>query len=445
MSEVITALSNPPAERMLIGLATISASAFDDAACEPADFELPEARVAWEAITALRNAGNEVTPLTIVDHVRRHHGGNALDASSLLVWAAQALPGRVASTAKIVRSAALARRLAAACSETIHRLNAQSADAEDALEAHRMAVGGMDARVGEDPISLGDALPEILDTIQARASRKHAVAVPTGLKKFDETIGGLRPKTMTVIAARPGKGKSALAKGMAWAAAGAPHEIPVLIFSLEMGIQEQGERFIGSDAGVNLGRITSGRLEYAEYKRLQGAAASASKLPIWIYDQPVRLDRMASITRRWHARHVAGKGKKLALVICDYLGLVKATAAGHNREREVAAVTGMAKELAMGLGVAMVMVSQLNRKLEQEQRDPQMSDLRESGAIEQDADMVIFPIRDEANEDNTGSGPARIVCAKNRGGPTGEIPAWWQGRFTRFVDRDDVRGEETEQ
>lgn len=426
-----TALSNPEAETALVGLAMTSASAWDDAECEPGDFELPGARVAWQAIGELRAAGDEVTPLTVLDRVRTIRAG-AIGAPELLEWAAAAVPGSAASTGAIVRSAATARRLAAACSEALDRLSRPAADAAEALAAHREAIAGIDLRDGESPVRLVDALPGVLSTIQARASKRETVAIPTGIKAFDDTIGGLRPKTQTVVAARPGQGKSSWAKGVAEAASGAG--CPVLIFSLEMSVQEQAERMLGGVAEVNLGRITSGRLEYSEYVKLTGAASKLAELPIQIYDRALRVDRLESIARRWHARHVRGIAE-MGLVICDYIGLVQGLS-GANREREVASISAAGKRLAMALNVATIMVSQLNRDSEKEQRDPTLRDLRESGAIEQDADMIVFPVRDKENEDNRGSGPARLIVAKNRGGPCGEVPAWWEGRYTRYADRE---------
>ncbi|HZG43693.1 MAG TPA: DnaB-like helicase C-terminal domain-containing protein, partial [Longimicrobium sp.] len=205
-----------------------------------------------------------------------------------------------------------------------------------------------------------------------------------------------------------------------------------LVFSMEMSTQEQIERILAGKSNVSATKMATGNLEYAEWRRIQGIAPGVRDLPIWLYDNSLTLDKLLATARRWHARVV--KPGQIALIVIDYLGLVKAKEY-RVREQEIAAISRAGKDLAKGLNAVVMQVAQLNRNSEKEQRDPILADLRESGAIEQDANTVIFPVRDKAGEDNSGQGPARLIVAKNRGGRVGAVPVWWNGRLTKYEDR----------
>ena len=433
--EITTVTSNPAAERALVGTALAYPASYDDANASPADFELPLARAAWEAIGGLRAANVGVTPVTVLDAMRTRSVGLPRDAvTTLLGWADLALHSQGArDLAAVVRRTALARRLKALCGETLARLSQSDADSEAVLEEHRNASALLESGADDEPVHVPAQLANVLDEIQSRCARPTEAAIQTGIREFDTKIGGLRPSRQIVIAARPGEGKSAF--GVQLCVHGATSQnVPALIFSLEMTLQEQVERMLAGACEVSVSNISRGKLEYSEYVRMSKGAGRFGDIPLWIYDKPIKADRLIATARRWHARHV--KPGQMAYVMIDYIGLVQSVAKGATREREVAMISQAGKALAMQHGLTTLMVAQLNRESEKEQRTPRPSDLRESGSIEQDADMIIFPVRHHDEEDNHGAGPARLVVAKNRNGPRGEIAVRWEGRFTRFTDFD---------
>jgi replicative DNA helicase len=433
--EITTVTSNPAAERALVGTALAYPASYDDANASPADFELPLARAAWEAIGALRESGTDVSPVTVLEAARTRSGAIPRDAVvTLLDWAGSAMHSAAAKDlAAVVRKTALARRLVGLCGETLARLKAADADVEATLGDHRSACAQLESGADDEPQHVPTELAKALDEIEARCAKPNEAAIQTGVREFDKTIGGLRPSRQIVIAARPGEGKSALGVQFCVHAA-LSQGIPALIFSLEMTLQEQVERMLAGASEISVSKIGRGQLGFAEFVKMSTGAKRFGNIPLWIYDKPIKVDRLLSTARRWHARHV--KPGQKCLVMIDYIGLVQSTSRGATREREVAMISQAGKAFAMQHGATTLMVSQLNRDSEKEQRDPRMADLRESGAIEQDADMIVFPCRNHGEEDNLGTGPARLIVAKNRTGPKGEVAVWWEGRFTRFTDFD---------
>lgn len=429
--EKITALSNPPAERALVGMAMVRPSAFDDADCSAEEFEIPLARAAWEAIAGLRRAGHDVTPISVRESLpKRAADGETL--ATLLAWAQEAGYERAEALARIIRKAAAGRRLAASCAQAISDLGGGGIDVEAVLAEHRAAIAGIESADRDEPVRLRDAMAPALEEIEARAANRGAVGIETGIKAYDRAIGGFRAEQHVVVAARPGEGKSSFALGTCMHTS-IVQETPVMIVTLEMSMQEEIERTLAGESHVSATRMATGRLEWADWQKVTTAARRIAGIPLWLYDKNVTLQKLESLVRRWHARNVpAGK---VALVVVDYLGLVKAKE--HKvREQEIAAISRAGKTLAKDLKAVVMQVAQLNRESEKQMRDPMLSDLRESGAIEQDANVVIFPVRDKAGEDIHGKGNARLIVAKNRGGPVGEVPAFWNGPLTKYQDRD---------
>lgn len=428
-----SSLSNAPAEQALVGLAMLRPVAYDDAACAPEDFELPLARASWEAIGELRRKNHDITPLSISQSVPPRAGSTSSVTGVLLEWANAIHRETPEALGRLIRQAAMARRLAASCARTLDDLKRGDIDVEDILGEHRGTVASIESAERDEPVSLGDALPGSMDEIESRAAGRDAHSIKTGIAAYDQAIGGFRPKQQIVVAARPGEGKSSYALGTVVNAAEG-QGTRCLIFSMEMSIQEQIERILSGKSNVSATKMATGNLGYAEWRRIQGIASVVGGLPIWLYDDSLTLDKLLATARRWHARHV--KPKQVALIVIDYLGLVKAKE--HRvREQEIAAISRAGKDLAKTLSCVVMQVAQLNRNSEKENRDPILADLRESGAIEQDANTVIFPVRDKGGEDNSGEGPARLIVAKNRGGPVGAVPVWWCGRLTKYQDRRD--------
>jgi replicative DNA helicase len=232
----------------------------------------------------------------------------------------------------------------------------------------------------------------------------------------------LRPGQLVVVAARPGIGKTALAGCTALRAA--KRGVPVLVFSLEMAFAELAERFLGAQSRMSVETIGRG-VSGAAMRELFAASRDLSALPLWVDDRILNAGQIASAARSWRVRN---QGKR-ALVVVDYLGLIKPQGRSETRALEVGRMAWAAKMLAKDLACPLILVAQLNRGNEKEGRKPVLSDLRDSGEIEQHADVVIFPNREPPLED---SGEADLIVAKNRGGKTGKVSCYWNAPLMVF-------------
>ncbi|TAL28979.1 MAG: hypothetical protein EPN98_21290 [Phenylobacterium sp.] len=346
----------------------------------------------------------------------------------------------------IVRERAVARRLIATCAETMARAYG-GADMEELLPEHRRQISSLDVQGGGGPIRIGDALDPALEQIEKKAANPDGYQIKTGLADFDHVIGGVRAGQLVIVAAQPGFGKSAFAEQVA--IENAKRGIPVLVFSLEMLRQELIERALSSESGINGRKIVTGKLDYSDWRSgLLPAAEKLRGLPIWIDDRRnLTHTQICAEARRWREKFTRGRlvpgtqdPDDRALVEIDYLGLVRSADRTQNREREVAAMSSAFKGLAGELGLPLILISQLNRGSAKEARKPVPSDLRDSGAVEADADMIIFPWRDPLTEAEAEAPPeiqeAAIIVAKHRNGPTGEIPVRWRPSTTQFLDKD---------
>lgn len=289
-----------------------------------------------------------------------------------------------------------------------------------------MAIG--DARIESEPELINVGLPDILERFEA-AKDGALPGLLTGFRDLDAVLGGLHPGHLVILAARPSIGKSSLAAGIAGNVAAAGH--PVAIFSLEMGGDETRERLLCSKARVSLHRARQGELTEQEWEKLVGAASV-------LYDLPLYIDPHATaspLELRAKSRRVKRAAGGLGLVVVDYLQLM-AMRGFDTREREIAAISRSLKQLAVDLHVPVLAVSQLNRAVEaRSDKRPQLSDLRESGSLEQDADVVVFIYRDEYYDPATeAKGVAEIHVAKHRSGPTGRVELSFISDWTLFAD-----------
>jgi len=433
MVDRVTPVSNPPAERALVGLAFVRPQAQDEAAVGAEEFELPLARAAWASIGELRRRGCDVTPISL----REVLGGHTTDPQSivtLLGWAQDASFESPRALGAIVRKTALARRLASFCAQASQELQTPGSDPERILGEHRAAVLGIETTGQAEPVALSEALHTALEAIEERARMRVEGGVVAGLRTgicaYDDAIGGYRPGQQVVVAARPGGGKSAYALQVITHMA-LVQKVPCLLLSLEMTVQEQVERLLSGFANVPATAMGKGDLGLGDWQRISSAASKVAGIPLYVCDRSMNLDKYQAAVRSWHSKHV--KHGQHAVFVTDYLGLVVGSRSS-TREQEVAGVSKAGKLLAKELGATSVMVAQLSRRSEQEGRLPNMSDLRESGQIEADADVIVFPHRDQSSEDNEGCGQAQLIVAKNRGGRTGVVSVWWNGPMTRYED-----------
>ncbi|MFQ5904372.1 MAG: replicative DNA helicase, partial [Candidatus Binatia bacterium] len=278
-------------------------------------------------------------------------------------------------------------------------------------------------------IHLTEILKESFETIDKLIQRKRLVTgVPTGFIDFDIKTAGLQPGDLVIVAGRPGMGKTSFCLNVA-EHIGTKEHLPVALFSLEMSKEQLSLRLLCSQARINSTKLRTGFLEKGELPNLTQAAGILSDASIYIDDSPAltTLDIRAR-SRRFQAEH------GLSLLIVDYLQLIRGKGRIESRQQEISEITRALKALAKELAAPVMAVSQLSRAVEQRSdRRPQLSDLRESGAIEQDADVVAFLYRDEVyNEESPEKGVAEVNIAKQRNGPTGPVKLSFQKEFTRF-------------
>jgi replicative DNA helicase len=286
-------------------------------------------------------------------------------------------------------------------------------------------------RIGAGFYSMKEIVKSSFKTIETLYERKeHVTGVPTGFKDIDELTSGLQPSDLIVVAGRPSMGKTALCLNIAQGAAGI-HKLPVAIFSLEMAKEQLVTRMLCSEARIDAHRLRSGFLSDTDWPKLTRAAGHLSESPIYIDDSPaISVMEMRAKARRLKA------DKDLKLIIIDYMQLMRGRARIDSREQEISEISRSLKALAKELAVPVVALSQLNRAVENRQdKRPLLADLRESGAIEQDADVIIFIYRDEFyNKASPEKGVAEIIVGKQRNGPVGTRKLTWLDKYTRFED-----------
>ncbi|HEY4188331.1 MAG TPA: DnaB-like helicase C-terminal domain-containing protein [Polyangia bacterium] len=412
---------NLEAERSVLGSVLIRPSLFAelDGVIATDDFFLPAHRETWEAMRAC----NPLDTMTLFEEMSRRgqlarweKGAADLMALSNEVPTAENGP----HYARIVREKAILRRLIALTLETASRAGGDCSLAELLTET-RTALDRLEVPTDNGPVRVGDALDRATDVIEARAREPEKHAVMSGLAGLDSVTGGFRPGQVVVIAANPGAGKTALAFTSAIRASMAG--VPALVFSMEMSRQELVERAI-TFAG-NVPELARGRVDLGTWQKIRAGTARLRPLPLWVDDRKLSMGRIAAEARSWKGRHARDQR---ALLVVDYLGLVRSDSRSENRQLEVAAMSRAFKQLAGDLGMPLFLVSQLNRENTKggERRRPVLSDLRDSGAIEQDADIVIFPWHDGALSE--------LIVAKHRNGRTGTIPVKWRGDTMAFYD-----------
>jgi replicative DNA helicase len=334
--------------------------------------------------------------------------------------------------ARIVYEKACLRRLITASNKIARRCFEERGNAEELLdlaEKEIFEISNQKIRPAFHPIS--KLITDNFDALEARQHNKELVTgVPTGFSRLDIMTAGLQRSDLVILAARPSMGKTALALNIARNAAVSAGR-PVAVFSLEMAREQLSMRLLSAEARVDSQRIRSGPLHLEDWDRLHRAAATLHDAPIFIDDAP----DLSAIEIRAKTRRLA-KDKGVGLVVIDYIQLMQSRASMERRDLEISDISRSLKGLAKELDIPILALSQLNRKLEERSdKRPQLSDLRESGALEQDADLVLFIYRDEVynrDENNPQRGKAEVIVAKHRNGPTGMVPLTFLNAYTRF-------------
>jgi replicative DNA helicase len=439
---------NLEAERSALGGVLVKPSAFDEMATTLTsdDFLLPAHREIFEAMLALDKRRQPIDVISLGDELKNRGSLARLEnGQAYLIELANTVPTaeNIAHYARLVQEKSTLRRLIAACAEIQSRAYGEFGDYEQFLdESESMVFKVAQKNRRENARPIGEIMSEVLETIDARARESKTVTgVPTGFTKLDEITAGLQPENLIVVAARPGVGKTSWAMNVATHAA-LNHNIPVLIFSLEMSKNELIERILAGEARIDSNRMRRGMIEYSEWKnKIYPAGNRISQAPIMIDDSPgVNILELRAKARRFRSDprfFPPSLGERqLGLVVIDYLQLAHGLGGrkDDSREREIAEISRGLKGLAKELHIPIIAVSQLNRSVEKrEDKTPQLSDLRESGAIEQDADIIMFIHREEMyNPDPAGRGKALLKIGKNRAGPTGEVDLTFIREYTKF-------------
>jgi len=401
---------------------------------QEADFYLEENRKLFRALRGLEGAqGCDV--VAVVERLKADGTHDELGGAPGLAKLADDMPACEADAQRAVeRVKALrrVRRVIAAAREIEGDAPRRAADTEEFLAwAEGLLYEALhDAESTPALTPLHIELRSALSELEAAIERGEGLTgVPTDFEALDRLTGGWQPASLTILAARPRMGKSALAGAFAWRAGRAGYE--VLFASLEMSRAELVRRMLAAKAKVDTRAIQTATIDLQEMERLYAAATRLSEARVWLCEEPrMTLEQLASLCRLHRAR------KGLGLVLVDYLQLLRTARKHATREREVADISAGLKALAKELGVPVIALSQLNRGLEARQdKRPMLSDLRDSGAIEQDADTVIFLHREEVyHPDTRDRGVAEVHVAKQRNGPTGQARLAWVAEYTRFED-----------
>jgi replicative DNA helicase len=398
------------------------------------DFFVAEHRIIFKALSALSQKGQpfDFTTLTsaLSDSDLDEIGGQAFIYEIVNNTPTAA---NVASYATIVREKAILRKLIEAGTDII--TNAYSYDGLDVKEVLDKAESavfkiGEEQSRGDGPRPIKQILPLVTDRIDLLSQTDDAITgLSTGFNDFDNMTSGLQPGDLVIIAGRPSMGKTSFSMNLAEHAA-ITADKPVLVFSLEMPAEQLTLRLFSSLGRIDQHKIRTGNLSDDDWPRISSAVSMLSQSKLYIDDTP----SLTPQEMRARARRVARENDGLSLIVVDYLQLMTIAGSKENRTNEVSEISRSLKALAKELSVPLIALSQLNRGLEQRtDKRPVMSDLRESGSIEQDADVIAFIYRDEVyNEDSPDKGVAEIIIRKQRNGPIGDFRLTFLGQFTRF-------------
>ncbi len=428
-------MADDDAERIVLGMAMSSARAVENASDILAgrDFYQSKHAVIWGAIVALW-ADSEPTSPTAVERALEEAGDLSRAGGALYLIGCVELvptaPGTAGYYARIVRDWSKRRAVAESGMRILQQAKNLTIPVDAVVdgaqrEIHQATVGMEQASVS----AVGDIIDAELDHLQALAAGEVPRGLSTGLGILDDLIGGWQPGQLIIPAGRPGMGKSVA--GIGFARAAARRGVPALVFSLEMSKREILHRLISDVAEINLYRITSGTLDRGDVAKARAARDQIASWPLHVDDQVRTVAQIRSTARRFRQKHGA-----LGLIVVDYLQLLDSTTKADRRDLEVAQFSKELKTLAGELQTTVIAAAQLNRKNEdRSDKRPQLSDLRDSGSLEQDADIVILLHRDDYyDKEHARAGEADFIVAKHRNGPTDTVTVLHQLHHSRFAD-----------
>jgi replicative DNA helicase len=426
-----------PAEQSVLGGMMLSKDAIADVVeqIKGMDFYRPAHELIYDSILDLYGRGEPADAVTVAAELTKRGEISRIGGAPYLHTLISMVPtaANAGYYARIVRERAVLRRLVEAGTRIVQLGYAtDGGDVDDIVNNAQAEVYAVtEQRTSEDYLPLADIINGTMEEIEAAGHRGDGmVGVPTGFIELDKLTNGLHPGQMIVLAARPAIGKSTLGIDIARSAA-IKNKMASVIFSLEMSRNEITMRMLSAEARVPLQNMRKGTMRDDDWQKLASTMGRMSEAPLFIDDSPnMSLMEIRAKCRRLKQRH------NLKLVVIDYLQLMSSGKRVESRQQEVSEFSRALKLLAKELEVPVIAISQLNRGAEQRtDKRPQMSDLRESGSIEQDADIVILLHREDAYErESPRAGEADLIVAKHRNGPTDTIVVGFQGHYARFVD-----------
>jgi replicative DNA helicase len=440
----IAQLRIPPhsieAESSVLGGLLLDNSAWDrvgDLLAE-GDFYRYEHKLVYSAIGGLINTSRPADVITVYEHLQSLGKAEEMGGLGYLNALAQYVPSasNIRRYAEIVRERSILRKLVSASDEiATNAFNTQGravAQILDEAEQKIFNIGEEGSRMKQGFQAMPQLVVDLLDRVQEMADNQNDITgVPTGFVDFDRMTSGLQPGDLVVLAARPSMGKTALAINIAEHVA-LHEQLPVAVFSMEMGASQLAVRIVGSIGRIDQGHLRTGKLNDDEWPRLTEAIEKLRNVSLHIDETP----GLTPSELRANARRLARQCGKLGLIVVDYLQLMSGSGGsnGDNRATEIGEISRGLKMLAKELQCPVIALSQLNRSVEQRtDKRPMMSDLRESGAIEQDADVIMFIYRDDYyNKDSKEPGVAEIIIGKQRNGPTGTVKLTFLKPLTKF-------------
>jgi len=430
------------AEQSVLGGLLLEATALDKITdlLTAADFYRQEHRLIFRQIVRLSEQAKPVDVITVAEALEIAGELDKVGGLPYLGGLAQNVPSaaNIRRYGEIVRERSIMRKLAEVGSDIASSAyNPTGRDAAQLLDeaeskVFEIAEAGSKGKQGFLPMPpLLTQVVERIETLYARDNTSDVTGIATGFTDLDRKTSGLHPGDLVIIAGRPSMGKTALAINIAENVA-MDSNLPVAIFSMEMGATQLVMRMIGSVGKLNQQDLRTGKLQDDDWGRLTQALGKLNDAPIYIDESAA----LSSLDLRARSRRLHRQNNGLGLIVVDYLQLMSSNVgkASENRATEISEISRSLKALAKELQVPVIALSQLNRSLEQRtDKRPVMSDLRESGAIEQDADLILFIYRDEVyNSDSPSQGKAEIIIGKQRNGPIGKVELAFRGEYTRF-------------
>ncbi|MEM1082059.1 MAG: replicative DNA helicase [Pseudomonadota bacterium] len=427
------------AEQSLLGALMLSEHAWDKVAgsISEADFYRETHRQIFRAISDLNDQHQPSDAVTVSDWFAKQGLSDQVDGGAYLTMLANDTPGpaNVSGYAEIVREKSVLRQLIEIGTEVADMaLNPSSQTSRELLEAAEQkmfAIAEQGARAGKGYEHVKQVMSAAMDRLNDLQDNEGDITgVTSGFIELDKRTAGLQPTDLIIVAGRPAMGKTSFAMNIATSAA-VKKNVPVAVFSMEMSSLQLVFRLFSSLGQINQNKLRTGRLDKKDFLSLQSAMEILKKTNVFIDETPA----LSPVDLRARARRMK-REHDIGLIVIDYLQLMQVPGSKENRANEIAEISRGLKALAKELNVPVIALSQLNRALEQRpNKRPVMADLRESGSIEQDADLILFIYRDEVyNEDSPDKGKAEIIIGKHRNGATDDFTLMFQGEYLRFRD-----------